>query len=96
MIVSDYFINILERYIGRPFDIILANSLESSTDGFSDDISVKWGEYISFECRDKKKLKDRWTQIYERDLIDEKSNTSIWSGKNYGCNEKFFYKEPRP
>lgn len=72
---ADYFINILERYIGRPFDIILANNLQSSTDGFSDDISVKWGEYIYLSAEDKKKLKDRWTQIYERDLIDEKSNT---------------------
>ncbi|MFO0763389.1 MAG: 2-phospho-L-lactate transferase CofD family protein [Candidatus Gracilibacteria bacterium] len=72
---ADYFINILERYIGRPFDIILANNLQSSTDGFSDDISVKGGEYIYLSAEDKKKLKDRGTQIYERDLIDEKSNT---------------------
>lgn len=72
---ADDCIHILEWCIGRPFDIILANNLQSSTDGFSDDISVKWGEYIYLSAEDKKKLKDRWTQIYERDLIDEKSNT---------------------
>ena len=72
---ADDCINILEWYIGRPFDIILANSLQSSTDGFSDDISVKWGEYIYLSDDMKWILAARWTKIYEADLIDTQHST---------------------
>lgn len=72
------FILEIERYLGKPIDIVIANDKKLDLN-FEDiqklktNISVKWGEYIYITDDERAYLESRKVQIIEDDLIDRTS-----------------------
>lgn len=72
------FIYEIEKYLGRPIDILIANNYhirlsESENSRFKNDISVKGGSYIFITPEERAWLTDRGTAIIEADILDRKS-----------------------
>ena len=70
------FVYELEKYLWKNIDFLIVNNNRlnlsvSEKKRLRDDISVKGGEYIFLEDKDKKILTNRWTEIFEGDLIDK-------------------------
>lgn len=68
----------IERYLGKPIDIIIANDKKMDLNSeelqkLKANISVKWGEYIYITEDERAYLESRKVQIIEDDLIDRKS-----------------------
>ncbi len=68
----------IERYLGKPIDIVVANNKELDLDAedmerLKTDISVKGGEYIYITPDERAYLESRKVHIIEDDLIDRKS-----------------------
>lgn len=71
------FISEIEKYLGRPIDILIANNFHPNLscdeeEKFKNDISVKGGEYIFVSNALRESLKERGVRVIEADLLDRK------------------------
>lgn len=71
------FISEIEKYLGRPIDILIANNFHPNLscdeeEKFKNDISVKGGEYIFVSNALRESLEERGVRVIEADLLDRK------------------------
>lgn len=72
------FVNIIERYLSKKLDYIIANNYlpklsSEQQEKLSKDISVKWWDYVFLDEFDKYLIESKNTQIIEDDFIDKVS-----------------------
>lgn len=68
----------IERFLGRKIDIFICNNKKIELSNkekeiFQSNISIKWWDYLFLSKWEKEELEKRKVQIYEAELLDEKT-----------------------
>lgn len=74
--VAKDFVDVIEKYLWRKIDYLVANNKKPSLNEtqiveLKKNISVKWWDFVFITKEERREFEERWIQIFETDLVDK-------------------------